>query len=151
MSLTRDDVQDIMRLVESSQFDELKLEIGDLKLEMRRGLVETLSPTPADTKPHVRPPVVSGAAPEKPALVADGLIDVAAPLLGTFYHAPKPGSEPFIKVGDVIDQNAAIGIIEVMKLMNSVTADVAGEVVEIVASDGKLVEYGQVLIRIKPV
>jgi acetyl-CoA carboxylase biotin carboxyl carrier protein len=159
MPLTHDDVQEILSLVESSAFDELKLEFGDLKLELRRSSLSALPRATAhdDAKEteHAKEKVDANGSPRAEKLISpqtdNGLIAVQSPLLGTFYRAPKPGSDPFIKLGDVISPSSVIGIIEVMKLMNPVTVDVAGEVVEIVAVDGELVEHGQVLIRVKPV
>ncbi|MEP7245956.1 MAG: biotin/lipoyl-containing protein [Gammaproteobacteria bacterium] len=77
------------------------------------------------------------------------LHDVNSPLLGTFYRAPKPGAPAFVEVGATVEPDTIIGIIEVMKLMNTVRADVAGVVTEIYASDGALVEYEQTLLRIR--
>ena len=71
-------------------------------------------------------------------------------MLGTFYHAPKPGADPFVKPGDEVKTDTVIGIIEVMKLMNSVPAGIDGIVTEMVAPNGELVEHGETLIRIKP-
>jgi biotin carboxyl carrier protein len=70
-------------------------------------------------------------------------------LLGVFYRAPKPGEPPFVEVGDTVGPDTVIAIIEVMKLMNSVRAGVAGEVVEVLAQNGALVEYGEPLIRVR--
>ena len=75
---------------------------------------------------------------------------MAAPLLGTFYRAPKPGAAPFVEVGAVVAEDTIIGIIEVMKLMNTVRAGTAGAIAEICVEDGALVEFGQVLLRIAP-
>ena len=79
------------------------------------------------------------------------MIDVRASMLGQFYGAPKPGAAPFVTVGSKVQRDTAIGIIEVMKLMNSISAGVDGEVVEILACDGELVEFDQVLMRVRPV
>lgn len=148
--LTRDDIDDIIRMIDNSDFDSLKLEMGDLKLELsRRGAgasAQALAPAPAETAaPAAAAPAVAVAA---PVVASGGGSEVPAPLLGTFYHAPKPGAAPFIKVGDTVTPDTVIGIIEVMKLMNQVTAGVSGTVVEIVAPNGELVEHGQALIRV---
>jgi acetyl-CoA carboxylase biotin carboxyl carrier protein len=76
------------------------------------------------------------------------LIDVTAPLLGIFYRAPRPGAAPYVEVGTVLEEHTVIGIIEVMKLMNSVHAEVRGTVVEILVEDGTAIEQGQVLLRV---
>jgi len=153
MSISHDDVERIVRLLEASQFDELHLELEGLKLDLRR---RGAAPTPS--RAVASAPSISSAAPAatpkapSPAPVApqSALVDVKAPMLGTFFLSPKPGAEPFIRVGSQVDADTVIGIVEVMKLMNSVSAGVGGEVVEIVAPDAQLVEYDQVLIRVRP-
>jgi acetyl-CoA carboxylase biotin carboxyl carrier protein len=79
-----------------------------------------------------------------------GLADVPCPFLGIFYRASKPGEPPFVEVGSKVEEDTVIGIIEVMKLMNSVRAGVKGEVVEILGENGALVEYGEILLRVRP-
>ena len=150
--LTRAEIDDILKLIDGSEFTELKLEMGDLKLELRKGGATQpfhLGPnTPAggsQTQPPA-PPVVVAA----PVIASGGGSEIPAPLLGTFWHAPRPGAEPFVKPGDRVTADTIIGIIEVMKLMNSVPAGVAGTVLELTAPNGELVEHGQCLIRIQP-
>jgi len=151
-SLSREDVQDIIRLLDASQFDELKLEMDDLKLELRRGPAPVSAAADPITNDPISAPARTAPANAPLAVVpSSDFIDVPSPLLGTFYYAPKPGADPFVKVGDRVDPTSVIGIIEVMKLMNPVMANVTGEVAEIIAPDSKLVEYGQVLIRVRPV
>lgn len=139
--LTRDDIDHILKMLGASDFDHLKLEMGDLKLELRKA-----GSAPAAAPAAPTPPPAPTAPPAAP---ATGGTEVPAPLLGTFYHAPKPGAAPFIAVGDSVTPDTVIGIIEVMKLMNQVTAGVAGTVTEITAPNGQLVEHGQTLIRVQ--
>jgi acetyl-CoA carboxylase biotin carboxyl carrier protein len=75
-------------------------------------------------------------------------VGVSAPLLGTFYRAPKPGASPFVEIGSEVEEGTIIGIIEVMKLMNTVRAGVRGKVTQILCRDGALVEYGEILMRV---
>jgi acetyl-CoA carboxylase biotin carboxyl carrier protein len=79
---------------------------------------------------------------------AANLHNVTSPLLGTYYRAPKPGAPPYVEVGSLVAEDTIIGIIEVMKLMNTVRAGVRGRVTEILARDGALVEYGETVLRI---
>ena len=72
-------------------------------------------------------------------------------MLGTFYGAPKPGAGPFVAIGAEVNAASAVGIIEVMKLMNSISAGVEGVLVEVLVRDGDLVEFDQVLMRVRPV
>jgi acetyl-CoA carboxylase biotin carboxyl carrier protein len=149
MSLSVKDVAEIMRLLEESRFDRLSLEIDGVKLELERGGAaprRAPAPRPAPAAPPPPPQPAS-----KPAPVREpGLLEVTSPLLGTYYRAPKPGEPPFVEVGDTVGEDTVIGIIEVMKLMNSVRAGVAGEIVEILAPNGELVEHGEVLMLVRP-
>jgi acetyl-CoA carboxylase biotin carboxyl carrier protein len=91
----------------------------------------------------------SSAAPDSPA-VDDGMQRVCAPMIGTFFHAPEPGAPPFVTVGDSVVPGQQIGILEVMKMMSSVEAHVAGTVREILVPDGGAVEFQQALIVVEP-
>ena len=126
--LTPDDVKEILRLVDESQFDEFELETPRLTIRFRRG--ET--PVAGSTAPH------------------DGLVDVTAPVVGTFYRAPAPGEAPFVEVGSPVDEQTQVCILEVMKLMSAVVAGARGVVAEVCHSNGDAVEYGDVLFRIRP-
>ena len=75
--------------------------------------------------------------------------EIKAPLVGTFYVAPSEGAEPFVSVGDKVKKGQVIGIVEAMKLMNEITAELDGEIVEVCAASGDVVEYGQTLFRIQ--
>jgi acetyl-CoA carboxylase biotin carboxyl carrier protein len=77
-----------------------------------------------------------------------GRVLVTAPIVGTFYQAPSPGAEPFVRAGDLVEPGQQVGIVEAMKLMNSVTADCAGQVSQVLAGDGEPVEFGQPLVAI---
>jgi len=97
------------------------------------------------------PPAPAAAAPPPPAADPDaGLHIVKSPIVGTFYDAPSPGSEPFVKVGDKVEVGTVLCIVEAMKLMNEIESDAAGEVVRILPTPGQPVEYGQPLFAIKP-
>ena len=152
MTIKPEDMREIMALLEGSSFDELVLETGGQKLTLRRGGTGARTePSPAvvEAAPAPTPAIAKGASPAAPPSTDPGLGDVVAPLLGDFYRAPKPGAEPFVEVGQAVEPDTVIGIIEVMKLMNSIRAGVKGVVEEICAPNGKLVEYGQVLLRVR--
>lgn len=150
MSLTAADVAEIMRLVEQSGFDELTLEMEGTKISLRRAgataaPVAPAAPLPAPAAPQPLPalPAAQAASPDP------GLQDLPAPLLGTFYRAPKPGAPPFVEVGSAVEADTIVGIIEVMKLMNTVRAGIRGTVAEILVADGVLAEYGETLMRVR--
>ena len=94
-----------------------------------------------------RQPAASAAA--LPAMSDRDVHLVAAPLLGTFYRAPKPGAPPFVELGTEVEEDTVVGIIEVMKLMNTVRAGARGTVTEFLVADGALAEYGATLLRVR--
>jgi acetyl-CoA carboxylase biotin carboxyl carrier protein len=161
LTLTAKDIAEITRLVEQSSFDEFYLEFEGLKLSFKRAGASADAPSsasiPAATLPQaaasgapnpaIDPNASTAAAPAPPAGPSDAQ-EVCAPLLGTFYRAPKPGAPPFVELGSPVEEDSIIGIIEVMKLMNTVRAGVRGRVTEILARDGELVEYGELLLRV---
>jgi acetyl-CoA carboxylase biotin carboxyl carrier protein len=146
MSLTAAEVAEILRLLEASSFNELDLQMGDVKLTLRRGAAAGAGPSSSTPPPPAELPHVSSPKP-KPATPLRG-DEVIAPLLGTFYRAPKPGAPAFVEPGAEVSEDTVIGIIEVMKLMNTVRAGKRGRVAEVLVEDGALVEYGQPLMRI---
>jgi acetyl-CoA carboxylase biotin carboxyl carrier protein len=153
VTLTAKDVAEIMRLLDQSGFDSLSLEIDGVKLNLQRGSAVPVRPSaaPAEAPRPVQEPQHAQSASRKGKPPSEpGLAEVASPLLGIFYRAPKPGEPPFVEVGSKVNEETVIGIVEVMKLMNSVHAGVKGEVIEILAANAALVEYGEVLLRVRP-
>ena len=154
MELTPDDVRDVVRVLDSSGLDELHLELADLTLTVRReGAAGWTS-----EQQVLRRPVVDGGTeatadsqPERPrAAVAEGLVAVHPPLLGTFYRAPKPGAPPYVEVGDEVDDETVIGIVETMKMMTPVHAGVRRIVVEFRTDNGEFAEKDAVLLVVDP-
>ncbi len=163
MELSEDDVLHILKLIDESKFDYFQLEVGELKITVSKGDPIPLAgsaPQPVNTAPapSAAPPAASpkpapapAAAPvAKPAAVPEGMLAVTAPLLGTFYVAPEPGAPPFVKVGQQVTEDTTCGLIEVMKVFNSVRAGVKGTIVEVAAQNGQFVEFGQPLFIVKP-
>jgi acetyl-CoA carboxylase biotin carboxyl carrier protein len=148
VSLTAKDIAEITRLLDESVFDELELEYDGLKIHLRRAGAAAAAPANAAASAGTSGSDTMRMPLRVPAATDPDLIEVRAPLLGTFYRAPKPGAAPFVEAGATVDVDSIIGIIEVMKLMNTVRAGVRGVVREICAQDGTLVEHGQALLRI---
>ncbi|MCC7411605.1 MAG: acetyl-CoA carboxylase biotin carboxyl carrier protein subunit [Gammaproteobacteria bacterium] len=152
MKLTHEDVCEILDILDGTGFNELQLQTGDLKLALRRsGTGEWTQSSQSLRHPnlqHVSEPAAAAA----PAAVEDtrGMVAVRTPLLGTFYRAPGPGNAPFVEVGDRVERDTVIGIVETMKLMNSVYAGANGRIVEICREDAEFVEQGSVLMLIDP-
>jgi acetyl-CoA carboxylase biotin carboxyl carrier protein len=162
MDLTDKDVDRILKIIDESGYEEVKLEVGAFKLHVRKkAALESATDVPRIDPPPAPPPRIatsSGAAgapiESAPASstkseVPEGLVAVRAPMLGTFYRAASPGAKPFVEVGGAVKANDTICLIEVMKLYNSVKAGVDGIVVKIVAENGAMVEHGQVLMLIE--
>lgn len=156
-------IEDMIRLVEAlqnSNFDEFVLEAQELKMTLRRGGKVEYVQIPSAQAPAQSAQVVQASpAPESPAPVAEqpapatpeaGLIEVIAPMVGTYYQAASPGADPFAKPGSKVNVGDTLCILEAMKLMNEIQAEVEGEVVQVFAKNGELVEYGQVLMTIRP-
>jgi acetyl-CoA carboxylase biotin carboxyl carrier protein len=163
VNLTAADVAEILRLVEDSSFDELSLEFEGLKLSFTRGdggargedgedgadgddAAGKSAPRSAAAPPTAA--AVADAAPAAAVAADPNSQAVSSPMLGTFYRSPKPGAPPFVAVGSAVEEDTIVGIIEVMKLMNTVRAQVRGTVAEFLAADGALVEYGEILLRV---
>ena len=155
MSLTYDEIAEIIKLIDSSSCDELVVETGDIKLVVRRNGASAGAAAEYVERGSA-PVTVSPAAPRKAraaATAADaaaGQIEVAAPMVGTFYRAPSPEARAFVDVGDVVGVGDALCLIEVMKLFTTINAEVAGRIVQIGAENGELVEYGRTLFVIEP-
>ena len=147
MTLTAKDVAEIMRILEESSFDQLTLEMDGVKLQLQRGSAVQQAP---DSPPAPSPPPNSLLQPIPKPPSEPGLVEIPSPLVGIFYVAPKPGEPPFVELGSKLVEETVIGIIEVMKLMHTVHAGVKGEVAEILVKNGGAVEYGEVLMRVRP-
>jgi acetyl-CoA carboxylase biotin carboxyl carrier protein len=137
MALSEEDVREILRLIDESKLDELRIETEEFKLHVVRG-----GRAAAPKEPVER-------APEAPA-ESNGARTIYAPMLGTFYRAEAPGATPFVDVGSEVQPGTVVCLIEVMKMMNSVQAGVAGTIVEICAENAQLVQYGDPLFRVQP-
>ncbi len=143
MILTHDDVREIVALLDASPFDELRVETARFKLTLRRAAEggwtqESESAAPAAAE--------ASNARRAEATLAPGMTAVRAPMVGTFYRAPKPGAEPFVEVGAKVEPDTVIAILEAMKLMNAVPAAARGTVAEICVQNAEFVEQGQILM-----
>lgn len=156
MNLTDEDVEEILRLLEKSPYNELKVKTDRFTLEVRpesSGVPTPAADTAPDETDAESPADQSEATAGKPAPQIDAVpgevVDIYPPLPGTFYRAPSPGAEPFTDVGKTVAADTILGLVETMKLMSSVTAGCHGEVIEICADNESLIEAGDVLMRIR--
>lgn len=160
MQLNHDQLHQLLALLGDSDIQELKLEGDDFRLEVRRNLPGVASatvfqaaaaPPQALPVPAAAPLPATPSAPPPPAAASRGdLLEVTAPMVATFYRAAAPGEAPFVEVGARIKVGQTVCILEAMKLMNELESEVGGEVVEILVENGTPVEFGQVLMRVRP-
>jgi acetyl-CoA carboxylase biotin carboxyl carrier protein len=146
MPLSDEDVREILRIIDESDLAELQIQTDGFALHVVMGERKLDAPPPASRSRQPDASVPSPAAEPPP---ADGLHTIEAPMLGTFYRAEAPGKPPFVEVGQRVEPDTIVCIIEVMKMMNSVPAGVSGTVAEVVADNAQLVEYGQPLFRLE--
>jgi acetyl-CoA carboxylase biotin carboxyl carrier protein len=150
MSLTDDDVREILKLIDESDLDELHIETENFVLHVSKGAGgEQASITPLRRVIEASP-TRSPEQTERPEASEDGTATIESPMLGTFYRAERPGAEPFVDVGTEVEPDTIVCIIEVMKMMNSVPAGVRGTIAEVCTDNAALVEYGQPLFRVTP-
>ena len=156
-ALTYEDLLKIVELVKSTpQFSEFRLKVGEIELHLRRKREGASAAAPESSEvPSAVPAADQGTRLE----AHEGETEhawpehwsvVRSPMVGTFYRAPAPGERPFVEVGQVVEAETTVCIIEVMKLMNSISAAARGVVREILVADAHAVQYGQPLIVIEP-
>jgi acetyl-CoA carboxylase biotin carboxyl carrier protein len=160
MQLRPEDVQDIVNLLDSLSQDEFELRTSELHVTVRRAGREGWT---QETRVLSAPNVVATdimatdtvgadaavvAARDDP--VPPGLVGIRAPLPGAFYRAPKPGADPYVEVGSRVEEDTVVGLLETMKLFNSVHANVRGEVVEFLVDDAGSADQDAVLILVRP-
>ena len=146
--------RELVRLLESSSLSVLEIEEADLRVRLEKGQTAGLAqPVPA-ALPQAAPAALPVETAPAPAPVADGTVDfnrlkeVKSPLVGIFYAAPSPGAEPFAGVGSRVKKGDVLCVVEAMKLMNEITADADGEVIDVCVQNGQVVEFGQILFKL---
>jgi acetyl-CoA carboxylase biotin carboxyl carrier protein len=157
-------ISDLIDILSRSDVSTLKYEEESFKLTLMKEkpapqalaqpAVQTVVQAPAPVQEVVAAvPAAPGAAPaavEPPAPPAEDLVEMATPFVGTYYSAPSPDADEFVKVGSHVTKGQVMCIVEAMKLMNEIESEYNGEVVEILATNGQPVEFGEVLFRIRP-
>jgi len=135
-------IQEMIKLMEENGLQELEIETEGIKIRLKKGVeVDISSKIPASS-----PQTSTSTSASK----TSNLIEVKAPMVGTFYRAPSPGAKPFVEVGDTVEEGDVLCIIEAMKLMNEIKSECKGKIVEILVENGDPVEFGQVLFLIEP-
>jgi acetyl-CoA carboxylase biotin carboxyl carrier protein len=155
------EVKDLIHEILRSDIREFELEHTGTKLKFRRGSSPqegnlSVQPAPPPPAEHYAPSSTSALAPavesdsETETQQENGLHFITSPIVGTFYRAPAPGADPFVKVGATVEEGTILCVVEAMKLMNEIPSDVAGEVVRIYVENNRPVEFGQRLLAIRP-
>ena len=162
MNLDHEELHRLLATLADSDIQEFRLEGEDFCLEVKRNLgssSDSIISSKKITSEEIEPPlaqlkVEQPKAPSTPPPSVPGsrsdLVEVTAPMVGTFYRAPGPDEPPFVEIGSRISAGQAVCILEAMKLMNELESEVSGEVMEILVENGTPVEFGQVLMRLKP-
>jgi acetyl-CoA carboxylase biotin carboxyl carrier protein len=160
------ELKEILQLLDEKEITEFELEEQGMKLRIRKAAAGPSAPqapavlasavpaaiaaAPVPTGPVTAPAPTVAAAPPAPEAPAEDLLIVKSPIVGTFYRTPDPNSPPFVSVGDRVKPGQVLCIIEAMKLMNEIEAEVAGEVVRIHHETGQPVQYGDPIFSIRP-
>lgn len=153
------DIQQLIQIMKDNDLVEVEIKRGDDKIVLKRsvhtgpsGAIPIMVPShPAGTAHSGAAAVPPSAQPAGGEAVKDvGLEQINSPLVGTFYAAPSPDSDAFVEVGSKVEPQTVVCIVEAMKVMNEIKAEISGTIVEILVKNGQAVEYGQPLFKIKP-
>lgn len=159
-----EEIKELINLIDSSSIDEFKFEQNGAKIQLKKNLGNT-SEIPSNeqyaetaVKPAVPAGQVGKAEPEEEvkteknegSSASENHYKITSPMVGTFYSSPSPEAGPYIKAGDRVKKESVVCIVEAMKLMNEIEAEINGEIVDILVENGELVEYGQALFLVKP-
>lgn len=162
MSLNINEVCQLLEAIAQTEITELSLKTETFELTVRKGATSAIMPTsvtppqPVTTSPSVSSPSPVPTSESEPVpspastVNRDKWLEITSPMVGTFYCAPAPGEDPFVEVGDRIRSGQVVCIIEAMKLMNEIEAEVSGQIMEILVENGDSVEYGQTLMWVNP-
>lgn len=143
-------IRALIGIMQESELTELEVERDGVRIRLQKQLpskvpeVVAVSPTPVAPASAPPPPTV----PETH--TRGNLIEITSPMVGVFYEAPAPDAEPFVKVGDEVEPDTVVCIIEAMKVMNEIKAETSGRIADILVSNGEAVEFGQVLFLVEP-
>ncbi|HEX42728.1 MAG TPA: acetyl-CoA carboxylase biotin carboxyl carrier protein [Phycisphaerales bacterium] len=147
-------IQMLLDIMKANDLAELEIKHGDDKIVLRRQQPQPTIYAAQAMHPAAAAPAASvagqnsagGAAPP----VEQNLVAITSPIVGTFYGTPSPDADPFVEVGTEVDSQTVVCIIEAMKVMNEIKAEVSGAIAEVCCTSGQAVEYGQVLFRVRP-
>ncbi|HKW98099.1 MAG TPA: acetyl-CoA carboxylase biotin carboxyl carrier protein [Bryobacteraceae bacterium] len=153
--MTLDEIRELIQLVSETGVAELEVQRGDNRVRIRRAVpMEVHEITVPDQRVAVQTAAPAKAAaldkPQPEAPPEKELVTVKSPIVGTFYESASPGAAPFVRVGENVQPGKVLCIIESMKLMNEIEAEIAGTIVSKLVPNGQPVEYGEALFEIRP-
>jgi acetyl-CoA carboxylase biotin carboxyl carrier protein len=150
------EIKDLIKFIDESSISDFLYEHEGLKVEIKKKYGETVIASPVlpknDSQTAITKEEVVSEAPLKEEPIVqpvEELHKITSPMVGTFYHSASPEASAYVKVGDKVTKDSVVCIVEAMKLFNEITAEVEGEIVEILVKDGELVEYGEPLFLVK--
>lgn len=148
------EIKDLLKIIDQTNLEYVKLENSELKLEVSKqvnSINQNSLCVEKDFKEDITPKIYENIEENINRNIDNcNLITIEAPLMGTYYSSPSPESDNFVKVGDIVHEGDTLCILEAMKLMNEITSDIDGEIVEVLSKNEELVEYNQPLFKIKP-
>jgi len=149
--MTNQEIKELLQIFEESGIAEMEVQRGENRLRLRRAPTtqELAAPAAAPPPPPAHAPAPAAAAAKTVPADANHTL-VKSPIVGTYYDAPSPGAPPFVKIGDTVEPGQVLCIIESMKLMNEIEAEMAGTLVHKLVENGRPVEYGEALFAIRP-
>lgn len=152
--LSIEEIKQLIELVDASKLDELELEVKDTKLKLKKNkeVTEVVSSAPVAVPAAPTPQTIAptqAAVEETPAAESENLEVITSPMVGTFYASRTPEDAPFVNPGSKVANDSIVCIIEAMKLFNDITADIDGEIAEVLVTNGELVEFGQPLFKVR--
>lgn len=152
--MTNREIKDLMRFFDNSELSRVKIKNGDFSIELQKGFENSAVTTTVAAPTQVvapQAPATSSEAPAPSKKEVQDELSIKSPMVGTFYKAPAPGAEPFVKVGSVVKKGQTVGIIEAMKIMNEIEAEFDCRIVEILIEDGQPVEFDMPLFVVQKV
>jgi acetyl-CoA carboxylase biotin carboxyl carrier protein len=150
--MTNQEIQELLQIFNDSGVAEMEVQRGENRLRLRRAFTaqEMTVPAAAPAAHAPLPAAAQAAAPAKPSAPESNHVIVKSPIVGTYYDAPSPEAPSFVKIGDSVEPGQVLCIIESMKLMNEIEAEIAGTIVHKLVENGRPVEYGEALFAIRP-
>lgn len=147
-------IKELIDIMKENGLDEIEIKHGDDKIHLKRssGQQQIITAMPVSHQNVAASDnsseIGAGAGPVEEA--ESNLAEIKSPIVGTFYRKPSPDSEPFVSVDSHVNEQTIVCVIEAMKVMNEIKAEVSGTIVDVLAKDGQAIEYGQVLFKVKP-